>query len=134
MVTRFFPPVGYQEPNSNQLHVTNRFHENSLVVSQQMKQEDQMTQYKENPAPQHNYLTTHDKNHFQKHLSIKGLNHHHVKSQHKFSGSDLQFCLSMYTDLDILDENNKFICNACTDKKKCEFAILNIHLELSASV
>ena len=120
MLARFFPPVGYLEPNSNQHHVANRFDENLLVVSQQMKQQDHLTQYKENPA-QHNYLTTHDKNHFQEYLSIKGLNHHHLKSQQKFSESGLQFCLSMYTDLDILDENNKFICKACTDKKQCEF-------------
>ena len=108
-----FPHVGSLEPTTNQ-HLANRFDGNSLVMSQKLKQ-DQMIQYKD--------LTTHDKDHFQKHLSIKGLNHHHLKPQQKFSKSSLQLCLSMYTGLDVLDEDNKFICKACTDKKQCEFKI-----------
>ena len=57
------------------------------------------------------------KNYFQQYLIEKGLNHQPNGVQVK--ATDLQFCLSMYTDLDVLDEDNKFICKACTAQKQC---------------
>lgn len=37
-----------------------------------------------------------------------------------FSGNmdDLEQCLSEYTSLDVLDEDNKFICRKCTEDKE----------------
>ena len=67
----------------------------------------------------HNYLITHDKDHFQEYLSKEGL-HHQLKSKRiQHDMSDLQLCLSLFTDLDVLDENNKFVCKACTSED-CE--------------
>ena len=34
------------------------------------------------------------------------------------SPDSLEHCLKLYTALDILDEDNKFICDCCTEKKK----------------
>ena len=62
----------------------------------------------------HSYLITHDKDHFQEYLSEEGL-HHQLKSKRRqHDMNDLQLCLSLFTDLDVLDENNKFVCKACT--------------------
>lgn len=57
------------------------------------------------------------KGYFQQYLTEKGLNH---QSNGKLvKTTDLEFCLSMYTDLDVLDEYNKFICKPCTAQKQC---------------
>jgi len=37
------------------------------------------------------------------------------------SSNNLEHCLSLYTALDVLDEDNKFICDPCTDKLKKEW-------------
>ena len=37
------------------------------------------------------------------------------------SSNNLEHCLSLYTALDVLDEDNKFICDLCTDKLKKEW-------------
>ena len=85
-----------------------------LSAPPETKQEDQGAQYDENIENQNivNY-----KNHFQKYLIKKGLNHQPMGG-HKET-NDLQRCLSSYTDLDVLDEDNKFICKTCTAKKQC---------------
>ena len=35
--------------------------------------------------------------------------------------NDLEHCLTLYTALDVLDEDNKFICDPCTDRLKKEW-------------
>ena len=35
--------------------------------------------------------------------------------------NDLERCLTLYTALDVLDEDNKFICDPCTDRLKKEW-------------
>ena len=67
----------------------------------------------------HNYLITHDKDHFQEYLSKEGLHHQLRSKRTQHDMSDLELCLSLFTDLDVLDENNKFVCKACT-AKDCE--------------
>ena len=84
-------------------------------------QQDHRAQYKEKDKEKPNYLTTHDKIHFQKYLNKRGLNFQSTLGKKEAYTSDLQFCLSAYTDLDVLDEDNKFICQACTVQKQCEF-------------
>ncbi|XP_065908487.1 ubiquitin carboxyl-terminal hydrolase 45-like isoform X3 [Dysidea avara] len=37
------------------------------------------------------------------------------------SSNDLKHCLTLYTTLDVLDEDNKFICDPCTDRLKKEW-------------
>ena len=81
-------------------------------ASQKAKQEHQKAE-----EDKLKYLITHNKNEFQEYLIKKGLNYQRKGKQ--VETSDLQFCLSMYTDLDVLDENNMFICQACTKQKQC---------------
>ena len=82
-----------------------------LSASQKAKQEHQKAE-----ADKLKYLITHNKNEFQEYLIKKGLNYQPKGKQ--VETTDLQFCLSMYTDLDVLDENNMFICQACTKQKQ----------------
>lgn len=75
---------------------------------------DQECQYTEDLEKQ---LITHDNNSFQEFLIKKGLNH---QTKRRWVGKcDLELCLSMYTKLEVLDENNKFICKSCTAQKQC---------------
>ena len=83
-----------------------------LSASQKAKQEHQKAE-----ADKLKYLITHNKNEFQEYLIKKGLNYQ--RKGKWVETSDLQFCLSMYTGLDVLDENNMFICQACTKQKQC---------------
>ena len=70
-----------------------------LSASQKAKQEHQ----KAEADKLEKCLITHNKNKFQEYLIKKGLNY---QQKGKWvEPSDLQFCLSMYTDLDVLDEN-----------------------------
>ena len=83
-----------------------------LSASQEPKQE-----YHE--AQTDKFGITHTKDKFQEYLIKKGLNY---QPKGKWvETTDLQFCLSMYTDLDVLDEDNKFICQACTKQKQCTY-------------
>ena len=63
---------------------------------------------------------TKDREAFQQYLIQKQL--HHLTKENKKQTikkkADLQLCLFMHTDLDVLDENNKFICRECTAKKQ----------------
>lgn len=103
---------------------TNKFDHNSLSTPQQTQQQDHQAQYgyrvKDN-FNNHNNLITHDKDHFQEYLSKEGLNHQLRSKTKQDDMSDLQFCLSLFTDLDVLDENNKFVCRTCT---QCEYILL----------
>lgn len=91
-----------------------------LSASPEAKQEDQGTHH-DNGQHQDNenyeFRVTNYKNHFQEYLIKKGLNHQ-PKGRQNIT-NDLQLCLSSYTDLDVLDEDNKFICKACTAQKQC---------------
>ena len=67
----------------------------------------------------------HNKNVFQKHLKEGGYKYqysHTATTDH----TDLERCLSVFTDLDVLDEDNKFICKHCTEEKqrKCFLVIV----------
>ena len=88
-----------------------------LSVSQgdnQIVQEDTKDDYTD--EKRHKKIIS-EKNYFQQYLIEKGLNH---QLKEKTVGmTDLQFCLSMYTDLDVLDEDNKFIRKACNARKQC---------------
>jgi len=56
---------------------------------------------------------------FQKYL--KKHNHHHQTigaEDGPTMNLSLENCLSMHTDLDVLDENNKFICQRCSEEKQ----------------
>jgi len=66
---------------------------------------------------------THDRIAFQQYLKRKGF--HYQASQTKVSHSkfSLESCLAMHTNLDVLDENNKFICQHCTEEKQSKFVI-----------
>ena len=69
-------------------------------------------------------LITEDKDAFQQHLIKNGLNH--LAKVNNINGMDhgLQLSLLLHTDLDVLDENNKFICQKCSTKKQRKLAIL----------
>ena len=67
------------------------------------------------------YLITHNKDYFQECLIEKRLNYQFKPKMKQVETSDLQFSLSMYTDLDVLDEDNKFICEACTVQNQCMY-------------
>ena len=76
----------------------------------------------------------HDKNTFQEHLRMNGYQHQYSHSiqmptVQQYS-TDLEHCLSVFTDLDVLDEDNKFICKPCSEKqqRKVLIAILNVTL------
>ena len=93
--------------------VVNNFTQHSTSTCQEKTQQNRQDQYR-------NYLTTHHKDHFQEYLIGKGLNHQLRSLRNQVDTSDLQFCLSMFTDLDVLDEDNKFVCKMCTTQKQCE--------------
>ena len=96
-----------------------------LTESQEMKWKDQETQCKDRDKEsleKSSYHITHEKSYFQKYLIDKGLNYQWQFDTKRAETSGLELCLSMYTDSDVLDENNKFICKACTDKKQCVYA------------
>ena len=62
--------------------------------------------------------TTHNRNAFQQYL--KGNDFHYQAAETKVSPSkfSLESCLAMHTNLDVLDEDNKFICQRCTEEKQ----------------
>jgi len=62
-------------------------------------------------------LMVNDKNVLQNHLERNGFKCLNKTSQNKFT-TDLEHSLLMYTDLDVLDEDNKFICQMCTETNK----------------
>ena len=80
----------------------------------------------------HHNAVTKDRDAFQQYLVKKHLNHLTKGSKEQTITKQLHFCLFMHTDLDVLDEKNKFICNQCTAKKRrkhrnlCVYAF-NIH-------
>ena len=83
------------------------------LASQEAKQEDQRAKSRDaRKEKREKKLITHKKNKFQDYLIKKGLNYLSKGKQEE--GTDLQICLSAYTDLDVLDKDNKFICQACT--------------------
>ena len=93
-----------------------------LPASQETKQEveeaqQEDTENKTLEVEHHKSNITNDKDLFQEYLMKKGLKHQ-PKGKQAYT-NDLQFCLSVHTDLDVLDENNKFICQACTAQKQC---------------
>ena len=93
-----------------------------LSKSQGMNWKEQEPQCKDRDKEsleKSNYCITHKKSYFQEYLTEKGLNYQSKLVTKWTETSDLEFCLSMYTDLDVLDEDNKFICQACTEKKQC---------------
>ena len=63
------------------------------------------------------FRVTSYKNHFQEYLIKKGYNHQPKGRQNIVN--DLQLCLSSYTDLNGLDDDNKFICKTCTARNQC---------------
>ena len=65
----------------------------------------------------HNTVTK-DREAFQQYLVQKQLNHLTKENRKQTIENDLQHCLFMHTDLDVLDENNKFICHKCTARKQ----------------
>ena len=93
----------------------------NLSAPPETKQEDQGAQYDEIIENQnienYKFRVTNYKNHFQEYLLKKGLNYQPMGGHNETN--DLQRCLSSYTDLDVLDQDNKFICKACTEKKQC---------------
>jgi len=92
------------------------------VSQEKTKQGHQEAQYNDKDKvdlKKHHYLITHNKENFQQYLIEKGLNYQSKTKQVEMC--DLQFCLSMYTDLDVLDENNKFLCQACQAQKQRKF-------------
>ena len=68
----------------------------------------------------------HDKNVFQKHLKENGYKYQY--SHTAIDHTDLEHCLSTFTDLDVLDADNKFICKHCTERKqrKCFLHMLTL--------
>ena len=77
------------------------------------------------PTTTHNDDSTqavaHDSNVFQEHLKKSGYKHLYRHSAQMNTAqnfhTDLEHCLLTFTDLDVLDEDNKFICKFCTDRK-----------------
>ena len=73
---------------------------------------------KENQSDCNTSLITEDKDAFQQYLIKNGLNHlAKVKNTHGMDHG-LQLSLFLHTDLDVLDEKNKFICQKCSQKKQ----------------
>ena len=96
-----------------------------LMESQEMKCKDQEIQCKDRDKEsleKSSYHITHEKSYFQQYLIEKGLNYQSQINSKWAETSNLENCLSMFTDLDVLDEDNKFICKACTAKKQCMYA------------
>ena len=50
-------------------------------------------------------------------LKAKGYQYYQVPLYNKHSALTLEQCLLEFTGLDVLDENNKFICQTCTNSK-----------------
>ena len=73
--------------------------------------------HKEDMGNYHNTVTK-DREAFQQYLVQKQLNHLTKGNSKQATKKDLQLCLFMHTDLDVLDENNKFICQKCTSRKQ----------------
>ena len=61
---------------------------------------------------------TKDKDAFQQYLVQKDLNHLTEANRKHIANYDLQHSLFMHTDLDVLDEENKFICHSCTENQR----------------
>ncbi|XP_065908211.1 ubiquitin carboxyl-terminal hydrolase 16-like isoform X3 [Dysidea avara] len=56
---------------------------------------------------------------FQQHLKQNGYHHQTVGVENQPTLEiSLENCLSMHTNLDVLDEENKFICQRCTEEKQ----------------
>ena len=68
-------------------------------------------------------LMVNDKSALQNHLERNGFKCLNKTSQNKFT-TDLEHSLLMYTDLDVLDEDNKFICQMCTERNKSKAKII----------
>ena len=69
---------------------------------------------------------THDRYAFQHYLKRKGFRYQASQtkvSQNRFS---LENCLAMHTNIDVLDEKNKFICQHCTEEKQSKFVVFFI--------
>ena len=99
------------------------------MASQEAEQEDQRAKSRHaRKEKRKKKLITHKKNEFQKYLIKKRLNYQSKGKQEE--GTDLQICLSAYTDLDVLDEDNKFICQACTRQNQCMFIITTVCIYL----
>ena len=54
----------------------------------------------------------------------KGLNHQLKSIRSQVDTDDLQYSLSMFTNLDVLDEDNKFVCKMCTEQRQCEYLVI----------
>ena len=65
---------------------------------------------------------THDINAFQEYLKKNSYKHLYRHATQKDTvqrfHTDLEHCLLSFTDLDVLDEDNKFICKSCTERKR----------------
>ena len=46
--------------------------------------------------------------------------------------NSLEHCLKLFTSLDVLDEDNKFICDRCTEKKQQEVCFYIACIKLNA--
>ena len=88
-----------------------------LSASQVTNQNIQEDTKDEHTDKERNIKIITKKGYFQQYLIEKGLNHQ--PNGKLVKETELEFCLSMYTDLDVLDEDNKFICKACTAQKQC---------------
>ena len=88
-----------------------------LPASQVTNQNIQEDNKDEHTDKERNTKIITKKGYFQQYLTEKGLNHQ--PNGKLVKTTDLEFCLSMYTDLDVLDEDNKFICKPCTAQKQC---------------
>ena len=80
-----------------------------LTESQEMKWKDKEIQCNKDrdkeSLEKSSYHITHEKSYFQKYLIEKGLNYQWQFDTKQAGTSGLELCLSMYTDLDVLDEN-----------------------------
>ena len=104
---------------SNRQSFASTTDQNSQSAPQQTMQQGQHAQHKFRNIQNHSFLITHDKDHFQEYLSEEELHHQLESKRRQHDMSDLQLCLLLFTDVDVLDENNKFVCKACT-AKECE--------------
>lgn len=51
------------------------------------------------------------------HLKTKGLPYYQLPLYNKHSALTLEQCLREFTSLDVLDEDNKFICQNCNNSR-----------------
>lgn len=69
----------------------------------------------------------HDSSVFQEHLKKSGYKHlyRHSTQLNAVQNflTDLEHCLFTFTDLDVLDEDNKFICKSCTERKHRKISV-----------